>query len=279
MVNFDLAPGWPDYYFPGSEAFFDDFALFMQMPDGSSAGYWLYERNEIEDAPIVLLDSEGQFEDLAPNLECLLAGIVLNNIPRLAPENSDNPASQAQRRDLGSVVSSVLRAGDFASLAARNPGSAHFPAWAMAQGERFENAFQDYPDVMALRKLLEPYMPDSPEPWESQGFQIYWAGDCVEVAILDYGPKPFDDGLPLIPHFGRIRTEAAEETPGLGLWHSALFSISGTGWISFRPNYIYEPEFLGMRPSAKDFQSDQDRFPRNDRRIPPWLLARLQSSR
>jgi hypothetical protein len=42
---FDLAVQWSDIHFAGGEFHYDQFALFMRMPDGSSVGYWLADRD------------------------------------------------------------------------------------------------------------------------------------------------------------------------------------------------------------------------------------------
>src|SRR5258708_5667306 len=73
---FDLTVEWSDAHFPGAEIHYDEFALFIRLPDGSAVGYWLAGRH-LADAPIVLLGSEGDFATLAPNLEALLARIAL----------------------------------------------------------------------------------------------------------------------------------------------------------------------------------------------------------
>ncbi len=273
---FDLSVKWSDYYFPGGEHFYDDFALFIRFPEGSAAGFWLPDQTEIKNAPIVLLDSEGQFETLAANLESVLAGIALGTIPRFATE-FETPDGLALRNELSSVLSSALGVENLDSLASKTDDLPDFPGWAEAEGDRYEAEIAAHPEFQALASLLDKYRPTGGNAWETQGFDVSWAGDCFEVMIHDYGPKPFAEDRLVIPHLANIRTEAANKTPGLGLWHGAMFSLSGDGSMEIRPNYLYEPEFHNRQPSTEDYRSDQNLYPKVARRIPDWLRQKLQA--
>jgi len=81
---FDLDVRWSDDHFPGGEFYYDSFALFIKLPDGSSVGYWLAE-SDLAHAPIVVLGSEGEFATIAPNLETLLARIALGDFGEKGP--------------------------------------------------------------------------------------------------------------------------------------------------------------------------------------------------
>jgi len=110
---FDLTVEWSDAGFPGGELFYDRFALFIRLPDGSPAGYWLAGRDPAE-APIVLLGSEGDSVRLAPNLDTLLARIALGDFKGKDPaadfRYSDADYGAGVVPDLRPAMQSFLRA-------------------------------------------------------------------------------------------------------------------------------------------------------------------------
>lgn len=278
---FDLAVEWSDMHFPGGERFFDQFALFMRLPDGSAIGSWL-AGHHLADAPIVLLGSEGAFETLAPNLAALLARIALGDFSDSGPASDLLYSEYGEHEvpDLRGSLQAFLRketgVQDLASLAGKPvPDPSAFAEWVEASTAAYEAEMRAHPAIVGMGAILEPYRPVNGKPWESTMINVRWVGEHFEAWIA-----PTASSLPeaerVKQDLGALRDAAALGTPGLGLWHRATLMVRNDA-LTFLPDYIYEPDFRSIRPPAEAFKADQLRAPRAAGRIPPWLAAILAS--
>ena len=279
---FDLAVQWSDAHFLGGEFHFDEFALFMRMPDGSSVGYWLADR-DIAHAPIVWLGSEGDFVSLAPNLETLLARIALGDFNDKGPgadfRYSNEDYGQGAAPDLRSVMQAFLRAQtgvqDLNSLVRRAaPPSSDFAEWIAKSVETHRVSLQSNPAMLAMRSILDKYRPVKAQPWEGAKITVTWVGDFFDAWLVSGGPKVLAETDQLKPHLAALRDEAAKKAPGLGLWHRVTLMVYEDR-LEIITDYLFEPDFRSARPPAQAFRADQSRAPRAARRIPPWLATIL----
>ena len=281
--GFALTPGWSDHILYAGERFHDRFALFIRMPDGSLAGYWLKDARSIDGAPIVMLGSEGQYETLAPDLPHLLArlatadfddsGVASDFLPN---EFQDVPNL---RPALASWVSERLGMGGVSRLKGWRPAGADaFDVWAQAAVREGEAENARDPHVLAISEALKPYRPAlGSQPWETNRAHIAWAGDHIEIVDASHGHKPVAERDALIPHLAALRDGAAKRLPGVGLWFSAWITIPAEGPVEIMKEYHYEPKFFLGRPPDAAFRADQARAPRSPRRIPDWLARLLES--
>jgi len=280
---FDLSTEWSDSHFPYAEFLYDQFALFIRLPDGSSVGYWLADR-PLAEAPIIILGSEGAFAALAPSLEALLARIALGDFSNNGPASdflySGFDTGEGVPPDLRGAMQSFLRAEtgvqDLHALA-RSPVSkpGEFTGWVFATAGALSKRVQAHPAILALARLLEKYRPTSGDPWASTLIDIRWAGATFDAWVASsMATLPEADGIK--PHLATLRDEWAASKPGLGLWNRATLMVT-KDQVTFLPDYIYAPDFRTDQPSAEAFKADQARTPRAARRIPAWLVTILAS--
>jgi hypothetical protein len=191
---FDLAVRWSDLNVPGGEFYYDQFALFIKLPDGSSVGYWLAGR-DLAQAPIVFLGSEGAYATLAPNLETLLARIALGDFGNKGPGAdflySDEDYGEGVVPDLRGALQEFLREQtgiqDLAALARKaRPYSSDFTQWVETAVETHRAQMQAHPVIQAMASILEKYRPVNARPWEGPLINLRWAGDYFDAWS---GPK------------------------------------------------------------------------------------------
>lgn len=279
---FDLDVRWSDDHFPGGEFYYDSFALFIKLPDGSSVGYWLAE-SDLAHAPIVVLGSEGEFATIAPNLETLLARIALGDFGEKGPTAdflySDEDYGDGAAPDLRGAMQVFLRKEtglqDLGVLARKaKPAPLNFTQWVAAYYETHAAQMQAHPAIQAMTSLLAKYRPVKAQPWEGVLINVIWVGEYFDAWAMLGGPKSLAEAEALKPHLAILRDEAAAKKPGLGLWHRATLMVYADH-LQFSAAYLFEPEFRSDRPPAAAFKADQARAPRESRRIPPWLAAIL----
>jgi hypothetical protein len=280
---FDLAVRWSDLNLQGGEFYYDQFALFIKLPDGSSVGYWL-AGGDLAQAPIVLLGSEGDYATLAPNLETLLARIALGDFANKGPGADflywDEGCGEGVVPDLRGALQAFLREQmgiqDLEALArTARPYPSDFTQWIAQAVETHGVQMQAHSAIQAMASILEKYRPVNARPWEGPVINVRWAGAYFD-AWIGPGKATFVEAEGLKPHLAVLRDEAAMKMPGLGLWHRATLTVFEDN-LWFMADYIYEPDFRSDKPSASDFEADHARSPRAVRRIPPWLATILAS--
>jgi hypothetical protein len=281
---FDLALQWSDTGFVGGELHYDDFALFIRLPDGSAAGYWLIGRDPA-DSPIVLLGSEGDHAMLAPDLATLIARIAVGDFDddraasdfRYSGEDYGQGVAPDLRGDLQAFLRAQTGIGDLGALVHKaRPYPADFPKWVAKRAEAYAAEMLAHPAMRAMASILDKYRPVNAQPWQTTAINLRWAGPHFDAWLTLDATEPLAEADQLEPHLATLRDEASAKKSGLGLWHRAMLMVYADHvWLS--PDYIYEPDFRTGRPPAEAFKADQARAPREPRRIPPWLAAILAS--
>ena len=232
--GFDLDVRWSDLGFAGGEFFYDQFALFIKLADGSSVGYWLADR-DLARAPIVVLGSEGDDALLAPDLETFLARIALGDFDNKGPASdflySDEDYGDGVVPDLRGAMQAFLRdetgIRDLQSLARRGRSSSRdFAQWVAKAVEAYNAKMQAHPAVEAMTSILESYRPAKAQPWQSLTINVAWAGKHFDAWAAPDSIKSLAEAEQLRPHLGALRDEAAAKKPGLGLWHRAWLNVS-----------------------------------------------------
>jgi hypothetical protein len=280
---FDLAVEWSDGHIRGGEFYYDQFALFIRLPDGSSVGYWLDGR-DLAEAPIVLLGSEGDFVTLAADLEARLARIALGYFSRKGPAAdflySDVDYGEGVVPDLRGAMQAFLReqtgTGDLDSLARKTlPNPTGFTEWVAKSVAAYEARMQAHPAILAMTSILGKYRPVNGQPWEGTPINVRWVDTDFEAWVMPRG-ETLAEAEQLRPYLAALRDEAAMTKAGLGLWHRATLMVY-TDRLELLTDYLFEPDFRSEKPSANAFKADQARAPRAPRRVPPWLAAILAS--
>lgn len=278
---FDLSPGWADHMIFGGERFFREFALIVRLPDGSRAGYWLGDGRPLEQAPIVLLGSEGEAETLAPDLPSFLVRLATADFGDSGAASDLLPSPDDTAPNLRGELAAWLGARLGASGAGRlkrpradEPDA--FREWYLTAAREPETDLAHDPDTHAITKLLERYRPPaSAAPWDVTTLSVGWAGDHVEIVNASAGHVAVPEKDALLSHLAALRRKAAERTPGVGLWHHAWITIANEDPARLDAIYLFEPKFFLGQPPAEAFRADQRSAPRAARRVPDWLATLL----
>jgi hypothetical protein len=151
---FDLVGNFSDHAFWDGSSVRNNFALFMRLPTGSLAGAWYPSGHKPADAPIVLLDSEGQWKILGASLEAFLARLALREIAEesdLAPDDDDE---QDATDELAAWLRKRLGAAELEKLTRIPDGLPDFRSF-MENWYRERAAYWAYhPTMTALAKRL-----------------------------------------------------------------------------------------------------------------------------
>ncbi|HLG82827.1 MAG TPA: hypothetical protein VKY22_17580 [Bradyrhizobium sp.] len=249
----------------------NEFALFMRLPDGSAAGIWYPNAGNAELAPVVLIDSEGQNEILAPSLEGLLAKIALSQFEDsdLHPdEDADDETDQLAAwlckrlavKDLGATLRAPEPLPDFAAAMKK---------WC---GDR-EAYWSDHPAMKALSAPLLSHRPTAKNPWDRTQFEVAMVGAQTQIRVLRRGRQPVEEAAMIEPILRDLRDDMWREMPNLGLWYSMAFGLYADGRIMPRFDYDTRPMIDGKPADLAQARADLRRAPRPARWVPAWLDA------
>ncbi|MBR0758051.1 hypothetical protein JQ604_38225 [Bradyrhizobium jicamae] len=247
------------------------FALFLRLPDGSLVGYWQGVPGGGA-PPIVLVESEGQYETLAPTLESFLAKLALKQfVGDLSPYDDDDDATE----ELAAWLRGRLGETDLEKLTEQPINSPDFRAWAYSWADEREAFWSKHPILAELSGLLHAYRPDGTNPWDGTHFRVAIAGGQCEIRDLHAGPQRADEARAVEAVLRRLRDAMWQAQPELGLWFWMSFRLGADGRIM--PNFDYDtrPTFAGAPADLSEVEADLMRAPRPDRWVPKWLADEM----
>ena len=252
------------------------FALFMRLPDGSLVGYW-HGVPGGGDPPIVLVESEGQYETLAPSLESFLAKLALKQfVGDLTPDQDEDDATEA----LAAWLRDRLGGADLRKLTEQPVLSPDFRAWVEAWSAEREAFWSNHATIAELSRHLRDYRPKGTNPWDSTHFRVAIAGRQCEIRGLHAGPQLAEEAKAVEAVLRRLRDEMWRAQPELGLWFSMSFGLHADGRIM--PNFDYDtrPTFAGApvdisEADISEAMADLARAPRPIRWVPAWLTEQM----
>jgi hypothetical protein len=251
----------------------NDLALFLALPEGSAAGAWFAPGIASDDAPIVVLGSEGQHEILAPSLAGLLAKIALQRFEEdgawidFTPHEDSEDATDK----LGDWLRKRLGTKDLERLAETASGLPDFARWLGKWCTDREAHWANHPLTVELACHLTAHKPAGENPWETTHFEVAIAGHQYQVRVLRRGRQPIDEAAAIEPVLRRLRDDMWRAEPDMGLWYQMRFAMSADGRIF--PNFDYEsrPTFGDAPADLAEATADLIRAPRPARWTPPWL--------
>ena len=247
------------------------FGLFMRLPDGSLVGYWHGVPGGVA-PPIVLVESEGQYETLAPSLESFLAKLALKQfVGDLTPHADEDDA----REELAAWLRERLGEADLQRLTEQPITSPDFRAWAYAWSAERDAFWSNHPIMAELSGHLLAYRPTGTNPWDNTHFRVAIAGRQCEIRGLQAGPQLAEEAKAVEAVLRRLREEMWRAQPELGLWFWMSFGLHADGRIM--PNFDYDtrPTFAGAPVDISEAKADLTRAPRPDRWVPAWLAERM----
>jgi len=249
----------------------DRFALFLHLPDGSEAGFWLYPGLDLAEPPVVYLGSEGEAVVLADSLRAFLAKLVQGGFGSKGPWASLEGDAPDKLRELRAWLGNRPDTAGTALPAAQRPATPDFGAVMAAWQTEREAYWASHPSMARLALLLAAYYPTGGNPWDSTIFRAEIVGALYRLTVLHGGPQPVPEAAAVEPVLRALREEQWKASPGLGLWYGMDFGLRADGsiWPTFdyqnRPPVASEPEGIAQG------RADLARAPRPARWVPGWL--------
>ena len=247
-----------------------DFALFLYLPDGSKAGFWRAGRPHLDSAPVVLVDSEGQYRTLAGSLEGFLARLALR---RFHDTDLDvHLASEDATGELAAWLGERLGVADLGGLAEAPAKTPDFKAAMYDWSAKREAYWAQHPTLAQISERLTRLRPEGKNSWETTSFEIAIVGARFQARVLQAGRQPFAEAESVEAPLRDLREAMMRERPDLGLWFFMRFGLNQDGRIY--PSFDYEcrPEFDGTPADLADARADLERAPRPQRWIPLWAV-------
>jgi hypothetical protein len=250
----------------------NDLALFLHLPDGSAVGSWCLPAIGPEDAPIVVLGSEGQREILASSLAGLLAKIALQRFEEEGEWSDFTPHEDSEDAtgELADWLRERFGSEDLERIAELPTGLPDFAGWLGKWCSDREEYWAAHPVMAELARCLTAHRPTSKNPWDSTHFEIAIVGAQYQARVLRRGRQPIDEAAAIEPLLRRLRDDMCRTQPDLGLWYSMTFALMPNGCIL--PNFDYEtrPMFGETAADLAQARADLARAPRPERWTPTW---------
>jgi hypothetical protein len=253
----------------------NDLALFLHLPDGSAVGSWCRPGIAVEDAPIVVLGSEGQHQILASSLAGLFAKIALQRFEAEGEWTDFTPHEDSD--DATAELAAWLR---------KRPGLKHlertaeirsglpdFAHWMRKWCSDREDYWAAHPVMAELAQRLMAHRPAGKNPWDSTGFEIAIVGTQYQVRVLRRGRQPIDEAAAIEPLLRGLRDDMWRTQPDIGLWYSMRFKLKVNGHILPYFDYETRPMFGDIPADLAQARADLARAPRPARWTPSWLAT------
>ncbi len=246
----------------------NSFALFMRLPDGSAIGGWYGAGLDRDNAPIVGLGSEGNYELLAPSLNGLLAKLTSQQFDKAWSDLLPDDAVECQTVELARW----LAGRPVVEQMPPDEGTSELPDF-RGFVEKWSRDREDYwanHRLMAeLGWRLSAHLPKGRNPTR---FEVAIVGAQYQARVLTRGPQPFEEAAAIESLLRDLREEMRRAQPELGLWYAMNFALYGDGRIMPQFDYDTRPTIDGEPASLSEAKADLARAPRPQRWVPKWLV-------
>jgi hypothetical protein len=258
-----------DYWIENGADLHSNFAFFIRDPTGGNIGYWLYEGQTIESAPIVLVGSEGELKILADSLDEFLRRLAAGTTE--APDLDSRENGDAESAELTTWLE--MRTGK--SSAHRQCVHPDLQQWMDGWGERQREWIDNDAPHQEIANRLRKFVKPNAKEWETEAFDVLLVGSQFKIWHRSYGLKPIpqEDVSELERLFRLVREYRAASNSDRGLWFSSFVRIGSDGGAVLCCNFMDQPVFLDQKPiiPAADYEQDLRAFPRSQHWMPEWL--------
>jgi hypothetical protein len=278
-----------DYWIENGSILSPKFVLFAHLGDGTDIGYWLYDGRTIDNAPIVLIGSEGELDILANNLEEFLAGLINDSHSSRSELTAERDEDDADWIDRRGELSAFLKTAfgftvdkniDYQKAAQGNQPALHpdFKKWMMDWGEAQEKIALADPARQAIAAATKARWSKLEKQWDSIDIDLFIADGKVSQQIHRNTTKPIAELEKIAPHVLALRNAELKATPERGAFHFISLRIDQRGHVGLmRQDHFKElgtddvkiPE--GAVPAI---MADAKKYPRATYWTPRWM-ARL----
>lgn len=281
-----------DFWIENGADLWQDFGIFMRLPDGSRVAQWFQKRDAASVPPIVYIGSEGEMEILSSSLEAFLAtwalahfdvagNLVGEGVKVGLPsdlirdeDDADDEKVVDGRPPFAAFLTSLL-GQDVRTHVRPKPDDAPFKAFFEAWGKRQRAALATNSNLTAIVRAMDAYVPRGKQPWERAHFHLAAIGDRLEIGGKGDPRKPLNDAdaaaiRPFI--LAEREARASGEHAPRGLWHSASLLLYPDGACQIAADWSAAPKFWhGAPATAAELAADQSRFPKSPRWREPWM--------
>jgi hypothetical protein len=213
----------------------DQFAHFYSCVDGSKLALWLADGGaELDAAPIVLIESEGQHQVLADDVAHFVAQLAHQRGPtgaHLAWDEGDEVGDHRPTlipwalAHLG-LTPAALRARAEVPV---DPAAGSL-ADAFAARDALGAEWNQRPEVRRLAQALAPWAPaPDAKPWQGRHVDLWAVGDELHAFVLDRGPQAITLPADAVAVVHALRAERAQRWPGRGRWQHGWLTLSPGG--------------------------------------------------
>jgi hypothetical protein len=278
-----------DYWIENGSKLAEKFILFARLGDGTTVGYWLYDGRTIDNAPIVLIGSEGDLEILASNLEEFLAGLINDNHAshsELTAEKDEDDADWVDRRPelavfLKTAFGFTVDKNIDYQKAAQNKHP-DFKKWMMDWGDAQEKLSLADPSRQAIAAATKARWSKLKNSWDSINIDLFVADGKVSQQIHRNTTKPIAELEKIAPQVLALREAELKAQPTRGAFHFLSLRINQRGHVGLmRQDHFQE---LGSddvkipEGAVPGILADAKKYPRAPYWTPRWMTRLLNTS-
>jgi hypothetical protein len=278
-VGYFTMPGsrMNDYWTEYGADLWDQFGLFLRLPDGTELGIWFHDQVVPGAEPVVQIGSEGDLSIVAPNLKTFFMDWAKGNgIRDLGMcEEDELPEYVAKRKALYQEMLSFLATVPEHPPGAIAPDLEQFMA---DYGTNTRAQIAADPTMQAITKLMDNHIPHGQESWTRIDFSISIVGDHIEILSPLTEASEYTERVPLpelpalIPLVLQARLDRVQGKHQVrGLWHCANLRLHGDGTVYLAAGWDEKPDFRNGDATKAELQQDLDKFPLGDRWREQWM--------
>jgi len=253
----------------------DKFALFARLPEGSVVGAWYGAGTSPDNAPIVVLGSEGEHEIIAASFAGLFAKIATQRFEAnmMWTDFSPHEDAEDQTAELGDWLVRRLGVKDLERLSDPPAGFPDFDAWMEKWNGEREEYWATHPAMAKLSEKLVAHLPEGKNRWDATRFEVAIVGRQYQVQLWSRGRQPIDEAAAIEPILRGLRDDMCREHPHLGLWYQVKLAMTADGRIMPRFDYETRPDIADAPADLTEARADLARAPRPARWVPEWLTT------
>ena len=250
-----------DYYLEDGADLAAHFGMFLGLGEGSRIALWLNEVASRGQEPVINLGSEGEVKVIADSIEGFFAAWALDDrtlLPEAMGMDYPNPDDIKNRQLLADFLRWRLSIDDLRSLAGVKQPHPDLPKSLDQHGAAARARSASDPNLVAMRRVLDAYIPRGNEPWQGVRLLINVVGGRMTIttpsmSYLYEEPLPaalFDQLAPLI-HAERNMRADPQRFGKRGLWHSCSLELSPDGTANIKAYWATEPKFVDGKRATR----------------------------
>ncbi len=282
-----------DYWIENGSTLAPKYILFAHLGDGTDIGYWLYDGRTIENAPIVLIGSEGELDILANSLEEFLAGLINDSYSGRSELTAAKDEDDADWIDRRGELSAFLKTAfgftvdknvDYQKATQGKQPNLHpdFKKWMTDWGEAQEKISLADPARQAIAAATKTRWSKLENQWDSINIDLFVADDKVSQQLHRSTTQPIAELEKIAPHVLALRHAEMKASPERGAFHFISLRIDQRGHVALmRQDHFKElgnDDVKLTEGTAPSIVADTKKYPRTAYWTPRWMSRLLSNS-